>query len=173
MCGGCDTIKTQDEVCERVKRYAAKGHVVFEGLLCGVILKRYVELSSQLPDPLVWAFMDTPLDLCLQRINARRLDKGVTAPLNVTNSTYKHGETLRIANKALNEAHQTVIYLDHRRAHKQIFELLTKGTLDGRPLQAGYRFDEGRAIAMGLSAKVPENGKGGHKSDLLVEPATR
>lgn len=146
-CGGVDGIKTMDLACERVRRYAAKGNVVFEGLLGSHIFQRYVDLS-QAVGGLVWAFLDTPIELCIKRIEARRQAKGNTKPLNTKNTIGKNTGVHRSAEKAL-AAGQLVIYLDHTRAAEQVYELLIKGTLGGQPPQAGYRYEEGRRIAMG------------------------
>jgi len=35
----------------------------------------------------IWAFLDTPLDVCLARVTARREAKGNTKPLNPENTT--------------------------------------------------------------------------------------
>lgn len=151
ICGGCDTIKTQDALCDRVKRYAQRGQVIFEGLLCSNSIQRYVDLSAQLPTPLVWAMLDTPLKTCLMRIEARRQERGAKTPFNPHNTTDKHATALRVSMAALSKHKQMVVYLDHTRAPAQVYEMLTRGTLDGGPLKAGYRFEEGRAVAMGVS----------------------
>lgn len=150
-CGGCDTIKTQDDLCDRARRWAKKGSVVFEGLLCSNIFQRYVDLSHNIGG-LTWAFMDTPLSISIARVAQRRVARGNTKPLNPANTTNKHVQTHQAATKAL-EAGELVIYLDHKRAADQVFEMLTKGTLDGKPPKAGYRYDEGRKIALGGTTK--------------------
>lgn len=97
-CGGCDTIKTQDEVCDRVRHYATQGHVVFEGLLISHLFSRYQALDRELqPIPFVWAFPNTPLDVCLQRVQARRDARGrATTPLNPQNTTRDWYATFRV-----------------------------------------------------------------------------
>lgn len=145
-CGGADTIKTQDELCNRVRRYAAKGSVVFEGLLAAHIYTRFSTLSRDLGG-MIWAYLDTPLSLCIERIEARRAGRGVTKPLNTKNTVGKHRSIHTSSGKAL-QAGQLVVYLDHRRAAEQVYELLTEGTLDSQLPRAGYRYEEGRRIAL-------------------------
>jgi hypothetical protein len=108
VCGGCDGIGTQDEVCERVRAYAEFGHVVFEGLLVSASFARYAELDCEMKEKhgqnTIWAFLDTPLDVCLERINSRRQARGQMEPVNPENSTSKwHGcrRTAEIASGGL------------------------------------------------------------------------
>jgi ABC-type dipeptide/oligopeptide/nickel transport system ATPase component len=90
VCGGCDTIPTQDLVCSLVRHFSQLGHVIFEGLLISHSLNRYAELWKELTGigiPFVFAYMSTPLDICLERVKQRRLAKGNTKELNPYNTT--------------------------------------------------------------------------------------
>lgn len=96
-CGGTDGIKTQDEICDRIRRFAQDGHVLVEGLLMSKTFGRYAALDRELASTghhFIWAFLDTPLDVCLARVEARRetrrLGKAVVPeykPLNPANTT--------------------------------------------------------------------------------------
>jgi thymidylate kinase len=102
-CGGCDGIKTQDEVCQRVRRMSRMGHVVFEGLLISHIYGRYKALHEELAtpnQPYLWFFLDTPLDICLSRVQARRASAGNDKPLDPTNTTQKWLDARRVFAKA-------------------------------------------------------------------------
>lgn len=100
VCGGCDSIRSQDEVCDRVRRYARQGHVVMEGLLVSHLFSRYKALDRELqPIPYIWAFLDTPLDLCLERVEARRLSRGSDKPLNPRNTIQKWHDSRRVFEK--------------------------------------------------------------------------
>jgi hypothetical protein len=70
-CDGCDRIQPYALIPPLIEKYAARGHVVFEGLLIsscrgviGEILERYEQNAVML-------FLDTSLETCLQRIEAR------------------------------------------------------------------------------------------------------
>jgi len=90
VCGGCDGIKTQDEVCRRVREYSRHGHVLFEGLLLSTLYERYRQLALELDThKFIFAFLDTPLDVCLSRVASRRAEAGRTAELNPKNTTDK------------------------------------------------------------------------------------
>ena len=81
VCGGCDMIKTQDEVVEIVKLMDAQVEFEFEVPTRpdSDCYARYAELARELGTkqyPFVFAFLDTPLSVCLDRVKARRKAKG-------------------------------------------------------------------------------------------------
>jgi hypothetical protein len=84
-CGGCDGIKSADEVVKRVRAfYGMFRHVVFEGILVSHTFKRYSDLADELPG--FWfLFLDTPLATCISRVKARREEKGNDKLLDPTN----------------------------------------------------------------------------------------
>lgn len=102
-CGGTDAIGTQDEVCDRIRAFAPLGHVLVEGLLMSKTFGRYAKLDRELDaqgQHFIWAFLDTPLDVCLARVGARRetrrLAKAVVPdfkPLNPQNTTQAWHDT--------------------------------------------------------------------------------
>ena len=124
VCGGCDTIKTQDEICDRIRRYALQGHVLVEGLLMSHIFGRYAELAKELyPIPYVWAFLDTPLQVCLDRINMRRRAKGKLDPVNPENTTKKWHDMRRVFKKC-ELAKLDVRWLDHQKGTEIVWDWL-------------------------------------------------
>ncbi len=82
--GGCDGIKTQDEVCDGIRKLSKLGSVVFEGAQLSSMYGRYVLLERELMPThhWIWAVMDTPLDKCIQNILKRREAKGNTKPFD-------------------------------------------------------------------------------------------
>lgn len=129
-CGGCDAIKTQDLVCTAV-RNAAKlrplghteraPHVLFEGVIVSTIFKRYLDLSRELGE-MVWAYLDTPLDVCLARIQARNGGEPIKEKLVA--DKIKSIETTRYKAKAVDE--KTVL-IPHRDAIRAVTDLYTVG----------------------------------------------
>lgn len=128
-CGGCDRVRTQDEICERVRILAAlqpSAHVLFEGLLISDLFSRYRDLGQELEARgyrFIVAVLDTPLELCLERVRARRLARGNTKPFNPKNTTTKHRNIQRAAQKFRNAGIE-VINLEYERAEIQLCELL-------------------------------------------------
>lgn len=90
-CGGCDTIKTQDRVVETVSQFARRyDHVVFEGLLVSQIYQRYADFAKRsqelISQPTTWLCLNTPLNVCIARVIARRQAAGNLKPFNPDNS---------------------------------------------------------------------------------------
>jgi thymidylate kinase len=127
-CGGCDTIKTQDLVVERVKNAAHFGHCVFEGVIVGDIYGRWKALSDEYaPGEFVFAYLDTPLELCLERVGKRRAAKGKDpTDFNTALVAQKYNNAKRQLAKAEREG-ATVIVLDHTKDVKQLAKLLETG----------------------------------------------
>lgn len=95
-CGGCDAVKTQNLVCESVRLAARLApNVLFEGVIVSTLFSRYLELSRELGG-LTWAYLDTPLDVCLARIAARNGGKAIKEDLVAD----KHRAIARTADKA-------------------------------------------------------------------------
>ncbi|MCK9568815.1 hypothetical protein M0R72_07740 [Candidatus Pacearchaeota archaeon] len=84
-CGGCDGISTADEVVRRVRLFAKKYRwVILEGILVAHTFQRYSLLAKEIPN-YTFAFLDTPMNVCVKRVRERRLAKGNTKPLNLKN----------------------------------------------------------------------------------------
>jgi thymidylate kinase len=85
-CGGCDTISKIDDVYDMVKVQYRTGHdVLFEGLMVGEDARRAIELSLEVNDFFV-IDLNTPLDVCVERIKQRRAARGNDKPLNEKNT---------------------------------------------------------------------------------------
>lgn len=99
-CGGCDAITSQDEVCNRVKKYARKGHVIFEGVIVSTCYKRYKELLTKSKHPYAFIFLSTKLVHCIKGIENRRKARGDTRPVNPSNTESKYRTVLRDIERA-------------------------------------------------------------------------
>lgn len=107
-CGGCDAVKTQAEAKGLVSEFAVKGNVIFEGVLISTIFGPWLEFSRQ-NGGMLWAFLDTPYDVCLQRIQIRNGGK----PVKEDQVLSKWETMRRVATKA-KEAGEQVVWLDYR-----------------------------------------------------------
>ena len=126
VCGGCDAIPTQDAVCDFVRHYAPRGHVLFEGLLISHLFSRYQTLDREhhaLGIPYIWAFLDTPLDLCLKRVADRREARGASRDFNPTNTTQKWHDMRRVFVKAM-AAGLDVRWLSHQNPDDEVLSWL-------------------------------------------------
>lgn len=116
--GGCDGVKTQDEICTRVRLAARRGHVIFEGFLVSGIYSRYHALSEDLGG-MIWAFMDTPLEKCIARISRRNRGR----KFSTDNTEAKLKGAARCAREA-EAVGETVIWINHKHALRDLCCLL-------------------------------------------------
>lgn len=126
-CGGCDSIQPYSLIWPRVEAYAEKGHVLFEGALVSSSYGNIGRSSEKFGDEIVFAFMDTPLETCLKRIEARRLTKGNQKPLNPKSTTEKMKNVQRSIRVIRDEVKRRVVMIDYRKATAQILGLLREG----------------------------------------------
>jgi hypothetical protein len=92
-CGGCDRILPFALVLQLIEKYAKQGDVVFEGLLMSTFygdIGRLMETQDS-----VVMFLDTPLEVCIARVKARRGGR----PFNPKLLTQKHGTIARLKDK--------------------------------------------------------------------------
>jgi protein gp37 len=88
-CGGCDSILPYGLILGLLRKYAARGHVLFEGLLIGDSYGSVGALLDQLSGEGVSCAvirLNTPLDECLERVQQRRSQRGDRRPLNPKNT---------------------------------------------------------------------------------------
>jgi hypothetical protein len=123
--GGCDGIKTQDEICALVRKYAALGNVVFEGLLVSGLFSRYSALADSMPsDKFIFAFLDTPLEKCIAQTLGRREAKGNTKPFDPYKTLEPKFRAILASRQHLEEAGKDCRTLDHTRAYETIIDWL-------------------------------------------------
>lgn len=96
---GCDRISRQDDVKAALVAAAALPGVklvVFEGIIVGTIFLPWLEWE-QANGGMVWAFLDTPLEVCLKRIQ----DRNGGAPIKEELVASKHKTIRDVRRKVL------------------------------------------------------------------------
>lgn len=84
-CGGCDSLKTVDQVFDLVRRGAEQSYdVLFEGIIAQDSFERIVALSGEYDLTVIG--LNTPLDVCLASIADRRLRRGDSRKLDPKNT---------------------------------------------------------------------------------------
>ena len=124
QCGGCDGIGSNLEVMRRAEHYAKKGHVLLEGLLLSSSYGALGMWSERYKNRFIFAFLDTPIDVCLKRVNARRRKRGVMEPVNPKNTTDKWRNCQACARNIEQTHHRCVVWLDYRTPTAQVLRLL-------------------------------------------------
>lgn len=126
---GCDRISTQDDIKAALLGAAAIPTVklvVFEGVIVSTIFLPWLEWERA-NGGMVWAFLDTPLDVCLQRIQQRNGGEPIKEDLVAD----KHTTIRRCRTKAM-QAGATVRDIQWDLALKRMREIIaeTVFTLD-------------------------------------------
>jgi hypothetical protein len=121
-CGGCDTLKTVDQVYELVYQARERGqHVMYEGIMVSDDVRRAVELSKIAELHVI--LLTTPIAYCLAAITARRTAKGKFEPLDPKN-TINREKSHRKHMGRLQDAGVKVHRLDREGAFLKCRELL-------------------------------------------------
>lgn len=130
QCGGCDTLSAGEQI-ELLHKYAPLGHVFYEGLLGSEYYGKLGAASELYGDDHIFAFLDTPIELCIERIKERRKLKGNLKPLNENNTRgrIKKIETLK---RKLEFMGRKVVTIDHDDAVFQVIELYKEWEHDKR-----------------------------------------
>jgi hypothetical protein len=128
QCGGADTIQPYATIWPRVEAYAKLGHVIFEGALVSCSVGSLGERMIARKKDCVVGYLDTPVEECLRRIEARRAAKGVTGEFNRKNTENKFKSTAATRPK-FEAAGVKCVTLSCKKgqAAKQVEELLRGG----------------------------------------------
>lgn len=127
QCGGCDAIQPYALIWPLVEKYAKKGHVVFEGALVSSCVGSLGEaMATRHKKDCVVAYLDTPLQTCLDRIARRRAKKGTTKPLDPKNTESKF-RSVAATRAKFDELGVRTVTINHKKAVAQLLELLYAG----------------------------------------------
>lgn len=122
--GGLDNVQPYDNNLELIKKYAAKGHVVFEGVLVSSSYGRVGRLLEEWGQDAVMGFMDTPLEKCIANVQKRRDARGDDREFNPKNLTSKYNQIVKSKVKIADEGKLRVVDLEFGRALDQVLALL-------------------------------------------------
>jgi len=77
-CGGMDAVNSVQQSIDIINKYAAIYNVVtYEGMMLGHIYGRHGEaMISKYGDDHLFVFLNTPLDVCIERVRKRREARG-------------------------------------------------------------------------------------------------
>lgn len=100
-CGGMDNYPSDAaSIIRLIEAYHDYCHVVFEGLLLSTYYGTVGKHCEKYGDDFIMAFMDTPIVVCLDRINRRRHQQGSTNKFNPQNTIDKWETIRRLRDKA-------------------------------------------------------------------------
>lgn len=126
VCGGMDTVTDAATRLAMVELWCGKRAkdtlVLFEGLFTGNTYGAMGDLSEHSAVPWVYAFMDTPFDVCVQRVLARRQARGDDRPFDPAKGgkgiELVYRKCLSVARRAAEHGHP-VHMVDHTQSGVQ------------------------------------------------------
>lgn len=124
-CGGTDAIKTQAEIAEKILKAHPHGHVLYEGALVSAS-----GLAGQVTQAIhptgcdVYAFLDTPQDLCVERVKGRRLAAGNDKEFDPKNLIDKFESVVNCYKNLRKEGSYDVRLIDHTDPHPALVEII-------------------------------------------------
>lgn len=120
-CGGCDGIKTQAEIKARAEYFRLKGNVLLEGILVAHTFGPWSEFARG--KPWKFLFLDTPLDVCITRVNMRRAKAGKNPLADPRNIVRDHARINSLQKKFEQAGHYSK-YIDYKTAVSDVLEVL-------------------------------------------------
>ncbi|MFM7009730.1 MAG: hypothetical protein ACKO0Z_10430 [Betaproteobacteria bacterium] len=124
-CGGTDAIKTQAEIAEKILKAHPLGHVLYEGAL--VSASGLAGQVTQAVHPTgcdVYAFLDTPQELCVERVKGRRLAAGNDKEFDPKNLIDKFESVVNCYKNLRKEGSYDVRLIDHTDPHPALVEII-------------------------------------------------
>lgn len=103
-CGGMDTVGSAAQVCALLDMYDGMGDIIFEGLLQSTYYGAMGKHSQRFGDRYIYAFLDTPIELCLERVIARRAASGRNNKFDPQLTRDKHATIEHLKDKMLSGA---------------------------------------------------------------------
>lgn len=124
VCGGCDAIPTQQEAANRILAAHPHGHVLFEGALVSASgVNGTVTQAIHPTGADCYAFLDTPLEVCIERVLGRRAAAGNTKEFNPKNLIHKFDSVVSTY-KTLRRENYDARLIDHTRVHEQLCAII-------------------------------------------------
>lgn len=123
-CGGMDTVSSADAAMRLVHAYSNQGHVIHEGLLQSTYYGKMGTDSKQYGDRYIYAFMDTDVETCIERVAARRAVNGSKNKFNPQLTRDKHSTIERLRMRLPSMGHTPVVLHGGSSCADQVLKLL-------------------------------------------------
>lgn len=124
VCGGTDAVKTQQEIAERILKAHPHGHVLYEGALVSASgLGGAVTQAVHATGCDVYAFLDTPQEVCIERVLGRRAAAGNDKEFDPKNLIDKYVAVINCY-RNLRAASYDVRLIDHNDPHPALLKII-------------------------------------------------
>lgn len=128
VCGGMDGVSDKNVRIAMIKEHMNNKQrlTLFEGIMTGLTYGEIGVLSETDKQPWIYAFLDTPFEVCVERVLARRAEKGNDKPFDAEkNLRRRMREVQSVANRAKLFGHR-VYWVDYKQTPKQQVTALLK-----------------------------------------------
>ena len=123
VCGGMDAVAGKDLRLALIEQYCGKADkktvVVYDGVLTGVTYGAAGELSERSAVPWIYAFLDTPYEECVRRVEARRTAKDNVTPFDGMRSLYPKIRACESVARRAEAAGHKVVWVDHKKSAEE------------------------------------------------------
>ena len=125
QCGGCDTIPSVAIVAELLgKLRDRRGIVFYEGLMISHMIGTVGNAVRDWGTDHIMGFLNTPLETCIARVRARRLEKGNDKPFDPTKTLVGDYKAVQGAKKNAIAQGFVVKVVDHTCAVDDVLHML-------------------------------------------------
>lgn len=122
-CGGMDGVTSVDKQIELIERFVEEGHVLYEGLLLSTYYGRLGAITEKWANRHIFAFLNTPIEVCIERVKARRLAAGNLKLLNEVNTRKRTVPILALRNRLIANGRNVVNIEYDNNPTEQVLEL--------------------------------------------------
>jgi len=122
--GGCDQIQPYDLILDLLAKYAALGHVLFEGVIVSSSYGRVGRLMETFGKEAVMAFLDTSLEQCIANVQKRRDTKQDAREFDPANLTTKYNQIMKNKVKIAEEGKLRVEHITMKLGSAQVVGFL-------------------------------------------------
>lgn len=126
--GGCDQVQPYQLILELIEKYAAKGHVLFEGVIVSSSYGRVGRLLEKWGQEAVMAFLTTSLEDCLKNVQKRRNARDDAREFNPKNTTSKYNQILKSRTTIAEAGKLRVVDIDPNKGVAQVLSLLREAS---------------------------------------------
>jgi hypothetical protein len=123
-CGGMDGVSSVNDQIDLIHHYADLGHVIYEGLLLSTYYGSLGAAVERYGKEHVWAFLDTPIEVCIERVKARRIAAGNDKPLNERNTRERMKPIMSLKARVERRGERVVVLKHDETPSQQVLELL-------------------------------------------------
>lgn len=111
-----------EPLMDMIRAFAPRGHVMFENVLVSGNVSSWLPFRREIGGKWIWATLDTPQALCVERIYGRNGNKPIKEDVHAA-----HDRRVRKKVQELVDLGENSVWVDHTRSLEHVVELLKSG----------------------------------------------